>query len=149
MRPTEGFRVVRGDCEWLSSVQSSFSSSSSPTSKLACPFTGPSSSPFLRRLFFVCAFSPLDWFPNLVDEIFRPMDTSDLFFFIETLDPTRGKLTLELLRLKFWVVGLAVGVCDADLLWCLVCATPSAGSPGPNLESLCRPLPCDGTLPYG
>ena len=148
MRPTEGCRVAWGDCELLSSVQSSFSPSSSPTSKLAWPFTGPSSSPCLRRVFFVCALSPFDWFPSLVDERFRPRDTSDLFFFIDTLDPTHGKLTLELLRLKFCVVGLAVGVCDADLVWCLVCAATSPASPGPSLESLCRPLPCEGTLAY-
>ena len=139
--------MVFGDSELLSSVHSSCSWSSSPISKLTWPFTGPSSSPFLRKLIFVCAFSPLVWFPSFVDETFCPRDTSDLFFFIDALDPARGKLRFELLRLKFCVVGLAVGVCDADLLWCLMCPAVSPASPGPSLESLCRPLPCDGTLP--
>ena len=55
-------RVACGEMELLSSVQSSsWSSSSSPTSKLACcPFNGLSSVPCLRKLLFVCAFSDFD-----------------------------------------------------------------------------------------
>lgn len=58
---TKLLRVACGETEPLSSVQSSsWSSSSSPTSKLGCPLTGLSSVPFLRKLFLVCAFSDFD-----------------------------------------------------------------------------------------
>ena len=48
-----------------------------------------------------------------VEEVFLLIETSDLFLLIEALDPTRGRLTLEVLRFT-WVLidGLVEGVCD-------------------------------------
>ena len=83
----------------------------------------------------------LDWF--------RCIDTLEAFFFRDTLDPVLGKLTFELFRLNFRLVGLPTGVEDDDLFWCFVCSNPSLISPGPSLDNLCKPLPCDGILAWG
>ena len=72
---------------------------------------------FLRKAFFVWAFSDFGWFPSLVLEPCFESVPSDLFFLIETFEPVRGKLTVELLRFVFEAVGLPVGVCDADRVW--------------------------------
>lgn len=95
-------------------------------------FRGASSVPFFFRLFLIWAFSDFGWFPNLVKETF------EAFFFIETFEPTFGKLIWELFLFIFCDVGLPADECDGSLVCCLA---PSPASPGFNLESLCRPLP--------
>ena len=97
--------------------------------------------PFLRMLDFVCALSDFDWFPNLAADRFLRSDTFELVFFMDAFDSVLGKLALELFRFMFGVIGLVDGLCDADLVWCLVCPLPSLVFPGPNFDSLFRPLP--------
>ena len=129
----EFWRVVYG--ELLSSVHSS-SCASSPTWKLAVPFTGASFVPFFRRLAFVCAFSDFDLFPNLLVDPLRGSEISEWFFLNDTFDPVLGRLVCELLRLKSMVEGLVDGLSEADRAWPLVWPAASVTAPWPSFESL-------------
>lgn len=80
--------------------------------KLAVPVDGASPVCFLRKLFFVFAFSDFGWFPSLA------IDTVEAFFFRENLDPLLGRLVCELFRGKTCVVGLPVGDCAAEEVLC-------------------------------
>lgn len=103
-------------------------------------FRGASSVPFFFKLFFDWAFSDFGWFPNLV------METFEASLFIDTFDPTFGKLIWELFLFACCDVGLPVDECDGERACCLAASTTS---PGFNLDSLCRPLPYEGTLLFG
>ena len=76
-----------------------------------------------------------------VEEAFRFRDALEVFFLIETLDPTRGKLTMELLRLTC-MEGLVEGVEP----FCLSARAVAPSSPPLILVNLLRFLPNEGFL---
>ena len=76
-----------------------------------------------------------------VEEALRFSDTLEEFFLMETLDPTRGKLTVELLCLT--CEGLVDGVV---VPFCLVVRAAAPSSPPWILVNLLRFLPYEGFL---